>query len=45
MRLKVSPGAMEHWAMQYVNYVEVVRPEGLRERIAESLVRATHRYM
>lgn len=44
VRLKVSPGAMEHWAMQYVNYVEVVRPESLRERIKVSLKKNIDKY-
>ena len=35
--LVASPNAMEHWAMQYLNYVEVTSPQHLRERIYESL--------
>ena len=40
--LKDSPNAMEHWAMQYLNYVEVTKPASLRERIKtnERMVRA-----
>ena len=37
VELVASPNAMEHWAMQYLNYVEVTKPESLRERIRESL--------
>ena len=37
VELAASPNAMEHWAMQYLNYVEVTKPESLRERIKESL--------
>jgi predicted DNA-binding transcriptional regulator YafY len=42
--LIASPMAMEHWALQYLNHVEVTKPEGLRERIKESLERAIKRY-
>ena len=35
--LFASPNAMEHWALQYLNYVEVTKTESLRERIKESL--------
>lgn len=42
--IKASPGAMEHWAMQYVNYVEVVSPKALREKITESLRKASEKY-
>ncbi len=42
--LKVSPKAMEHWAMQYINYVEITKPEFLRERIKENLKTATKKY-
>lgn len=39
-----SPNAMEHWAMQYVNHVEITKPESLRERIKESLNNAIKTY-
>ena len=42
--LFASPNAMEHWAMQYLNYIEVVSPESLRERIKESLCRGMDKY-
>ena len=42
--LFASPNAMEHWALQYLNYVEVTKPESLRERIKESLKKATQIY-
>lgn len=35
--LWASPNAMEHWAMQYLNYVEVISPTHLRDRIRENL--------
>ena len=39
-----SPNAMEHWAMQYINHVEVISPTHLRERIKENLNRAIQKY-
>ena len=44
VELSASPNAMEHWALQYLNYVEVIRPEELRERIKESLEKAMKKY-
>ena len=31
--VRVSPNAMEHWAMQYINHVEILAPESFRSRI------------
>lgn len=42
--IKASPNAMEHWAMQYINYVEIIKPTDLRERIKESLKVAEEKY-
>ena len=42
--LKASPNAMEHWAMQYVNFVEITKPVELRERIKASLNKAVEKY-
>lgn len=28
---------MEHWALQYINYVEVTAPESLRNTITEDI--------
>ena len=44
VELVASPNAMEHWALQYLNYVEVTRPESLRTRIAEAIKNATNKY-
>ena len=44
VELVASPNAMEHWALQYLNYVEVTKPESLRERIRESLEKAREKY-
>ena len=42
--VRVSPMAMEYWAMQYLNFVEILSPASLRSRIAENLKRATEKY-
>jgi predicted DNA-binding transcriptional regulator YafY len=42
--LIASPNAMEHWALQYLNYVEVTKPESLRERIKIALEKASKIY-
>lgn len=42
--LLASPLAMEHWAMQYVNHVEVTAPEHLREKIKTNLAEAMKKY-
>lgn len=39
-----SPNAMEHWAMQYINYVEVTAPKFIRERICKSLKNGIKKY-
>ena len=44
VNLKASPNAMEHWAMQYIDYVEVVSPQTLRKRIKDSLENGFNRY-
>ena len=44
VELIASPNAMEHWALQYLNYVEVIKPESLRERIKGSLIEAMKKY-
>ena len=42
--LWASPNAMEHWAMQYINYVEVLSPAHLRQCIKENLKEAIEKY-
>lgn len=42
--LKASLQAMEHWAMQYINHVEVIAPVELRERIKGNLEQAQKKY-
>lgn len=39
-----SPNAMVHWAMQYINFVEVTAPEAIRDRICESLQNGIAKY-
>jgi len=42
--LKASPNAMHYWALQYVNYVEILSPDALRNRVKESLEKGLDRY-
>ena len=42
--VKVSPMAMEYWAMQYLNFVEILSPVSLRSRIAANLEKARGKY-
>ena len=42
--LLASPKAMEHWVMQYIDYVEVISPEPLRNRIKQMLTDALQKY-
>ena len=44
IELIASPNAMEHWALQYLNHVEVTKPEALRGRIRESIKNAVFKY-
>lgn len=42
--VKASPMAMEYWAMQYLNFVEILSPASLRSRIAANLESARGKY-
>ena len=42
--LRVSPKAMEFWAMQYAKYVTVTAPQTLADQIRNNLVEAAERY-
>jgi predicted DNA-binding transcriptional regulator YafY len=42
--VRVSPQAMEYWAMQYLNTVEIISPLSLREKLKENLKKATEKY-
>ena len=42
--LKASQKAMEHWAMQYINYIEIVKPDSLRIKIKKNLQNAYKKY-
>lgn len=44
VELVASPNAMEHWALQYLNHVEVTKPESLRVRIRKSINDAMLKY-
>lgn len=42
--VKASPTAMEFWAMQYINHVEILSPEPLRIRMREALENGLKKY-
>ncbi len=42
--VKASPSAMKFWAMQYLNYVEVLKPQSLRDAIKENIAKAQEKY-
>ncbi|MCH5192135.1 MAG: WYL domain-containing transcriptional regulator [Oscillospiraceae bacterium] len=42
--VKVSPMAMEHWAMQYINYVKITSPQALVDKIKDNLRDASEKY-
>ena len=42
--VKASPNAMVHWAMQYMDHVEITAPESVRNRIRESLQNGIMKY-
>ena len=42
--VKTSLRAMEFWAMQYINAVEILSPKSLRDKIKENLRWATEKY-
>ena len=44
VQLKASLNAMEYWAMQYLNPVEIVYPKELRDRIKDNVKRAMDKY-
>lgn len=44
VRLRASVNAMEYWAMQYMNAVEVLSPKELRERIKKNVQVANEKY-
>ena len=44
VELVASPNAMEHWALQYLNHVEVTKPESLRQKIKANIVKALEKY-
>ncbi|MCF0138239.1 MAG: WYL domain-containing protein, partial [Oscillospiraceae bacterium] len=39
-----SPNAMEHWALQYLRYVEIQSPESMRQRIKDALDEGGEKY-
>lgn len=45
VQVRVSPDAMEYWAMQYANAVEVLSPKDVRAKIANNLSAASKKYL
>lgn len=43
--VKSSPAAVCHWALQYLEHVEVLAPDSLRKRIREILSQNTEKYL
>ncbi len=44
VRLRASVNAMEYWAMQYLNVVEILSPQDLRDRIKKNVQAAVEKY-
>ncbi len=44
VNVRVSLQAMEYWAMQYLNNVEIISPLSLREKLRENLQNALKKY-
>ena len=44
IKVKASINAMEYWAMQYLNAVEILKPAELRDRIRNNLQQANEKY-
>jgi predicted DNA-binding transcriptional regulator YafY len=44
VELKASPNAMEHWVLQYLDHVELTKPQSLRDRIKNVLTDAALKY-
>lgn len=44
VKVKASPNAMEFWALQYINCIEVTEPVHLRQRIKNSLEKGLKKY-
>ena len=42
--IKASPNAMEYWALQYINHVEIISPKSLRTRIKDVLENGLKKY-
>ena len=42
--LTASPSAMEYWALQFLEHVEVTAPQALRERIKKALDEGREKY-
>lgn len=42
--VNASPNAMEYWAMQYLNHIEILSPRHLREKLTRNIQCAEQKY-
>lgn len=42
--IMASIDAMKYWSLQYLDYVEIIEPQSLRERIEDSIRNAAKKY-
>ena len=44
VKVCASPNAMEYWSLQYLNNVEILRPQSLRDKIKHDIEAASKKY-
>ncbi len=44
VRVKASPSAMKYWALQYLNFVEILEPKSLREELKQDIKNGLEKY-
>lgn len=42
--IKASPDAMKYWALQYIDFVEVVSPDSVRDQIRKAIAAGAEKY-
>ncbi len=42
--IKASPDAMKYWALQYIDFVEVVSPDSVRDEIRKAIAAGMEKY-
>ena len=42
--IMASIDAMKYWSLQYLDYVEIIEPQSLRERIEDSIRNSAKKY-